>query len=58
MNKANNLKDFKENEELLRKEAKKLRIMKKSDLNKRETHLFMFEKNLTTIVSSVNLMNF
>ncbi|KPJ00850.1 Leucine-rich repeat-containing protein 67 [Papilio xuthus] len=48
MHKAINLKDFKENEELLRKEAKKLN-MKKSDLNKRETHLFMFEKNLTTI---------
>lgn len=43
--------DIKENEENLRKQAKKIVSKKNLEVYRRQTHLFMHEKNLTEIVS-------
>lgn len=47
------LTDLKENEEKIRKQAKKLLRQKTSEILKKQTHLFMHEKSLTKIVSKL-----
>lgn len=51
MDKFRKIKEVEQNEEKLHMEVKKIKNHKKSQANKRPTHLFMFEKCLTLIVS-------